>query len=229
MENFAKYKQGIIVGAGHGIGFAVAEQIKRHYPQIQLSTTYRDDERNQNLDAQKLDPLDEMQIANWAKDFDKIDFILSCVGFLGDRPEKSLRNINLEQLTHSFQVNAIHFPLLLKHLYRKLTPGSLVTCLSAMVGSIEDNKLGGWYGYRASKTALNMFIKNISLELKKSIVMAVHPGTTHTDLSKNFVAGVQHEVFSCDQTAKHLIQLWNEAKQAHSGKHFHWRGSVIKP
>lgn len=225
--DFKNVKTGIVIGAGHGIGLEIDRLLRQSYPHINLLSTYRDENKNENPHAQKLDPLDEESIQNFATGVDEIDFVISCVGHLGDSPEKSLKQINLDDMTKSFQINSLHMPLVMKHLYRKLTPGSLVTVLSAMVGSVSDNKMGGWYGYRGSKSALNMFMRNMSIELRNSIVVSVHPGTTKTSLSENFLTGIKHEVYEADVTAKHLIEFWQSIKPSDSGKFFHWSGKEL--
>lgn len=140
--------------------------------------------------------------------------ILNTVGVLHSStlgPEKSLREISFATLTESFQVNAFLTPLIAKHAKPCLDRKGpfLMAALSAMVGSIADNSSGGWYSYRASKTALNMFIKNISLEFKRSfpesIVLAIHPGTTDTGPSRPFSKNVKHQIWTAEQTAQHLF------------------------
>ncbi len=106
-------------------------------------------------------------------------------------PEKRLDDVNAEQLTQMMQINAIGPALTLRHFSKLLDPQhSVVVTLSAKVGSIEDNRLGGWYSYRASKAALNMLIKTAAIELRRTkpqvVCIALHPGTVNSDLSKPF-------------------------------------------
>lgn len=218
---------GVLVGAGHGIGLELDRRIRSDFPHLKLYSSYHDQSKNQNSNALRLDPLNENEIKEFADTLPEIDFVISTVGYLGSNPEKSLKQIDLSEMTHAFQVNALHMPLLLKHLYRKLNSGSLVTVLSAMVGSVSDNHMGGWYGYRGSKAALNMFMRNMSIELRKSIVVSVHPGTTKTSLSQDFIKSVKHEVYEADQTAKHLIEFWQNCTVNHSGKFYHWSGEEL--
>lgn len=227
MFNFKHSKAGVIIGAGHGIGLSLDKRLRQLNPQLKLFSTYHNQENNLNSEASALNPLNEFEIEAWSKILPELDFVISTVGWLGHNPEKSLRQVELEAMTYAFQVNTLHFPLILKHLYRKLNQDSLISVLSAMVGSIKDNQMGGWYGYRSSKAALNMIVKNLSIELKKSIVIAVHPGTTETDLSKNFLGGIKHQIYTPDETAEHLIKFWNEREKSHSGKLFHWDGREL--
>ncbi|MDF1762872.1 MAG: cell-cell signaling protein CsgA, partial [Oleibacter sp.] len=104
--------------------------------------------------------------------------------------------------------------------------------LSAMVGSIEDNSLGGWYSYRMSKAALNMFVKNLSIEWGRkapgSIVAALHPGTTESPLSEPFQAGIaEGKLYSRAETAERLIRVMRELNPEQHGKLLHWDGSIL--
>jgi len=121
--------------------------------------------------------------------------VVDATGFLHDAgrmPEKRLRDLDPAHLAHAFAINAIGPALLMKHLLPRLAPEgkSVFATLSAKVGSIGDNRLGGWYGYRASKAALNQFVRTAAIELKRTrdeaICVAIHPGTVDTALSAPF-------------------------------------------
>ena len=106
--------------------------------------------------------------------------------------------------------------------------------MSARVGSISDNKLGGWYAYRASKSALNMMIKNLSIEVgrknKNAILVGLHPGTVNSKLSKPFQSNVpEKKLFTPDQSVNYLLQVLSKLKNEDSGKIFAWDGSEILP
>ncbi|MEM9137970.1 MAG: SDR family NAD(P)-dependent oxidoreductase, partial [Cyanobacteria bacterium P01_F01_bin.42] len=120
---------------------------------------------------------------------------------------------------------AKHLQPLLKHKSR-----NVLAFVSAKVGSIEDNQLGGWYGYRASKAALNMLIKTTSIEYSRrspqTLVLSLHPGTTDTDLSKPFQRNVPPgKLFPVERTVRQLVDVINGAEQ--SGQFFSWDGSII--
>jgi NAD(P)-dependent dehydrogenase (short-subunit alcohol dehydrogenase family) len=109
---------------------------------------------------------------------------------------------------------------------------SILATISAKVGSIGDNQLGGWYGYRASKAALNMFIRTSSIEYKRTcpqaILVALHPGTTDTKLSLPFQRNVPPEkLFTVDRTVSQLLTVIENLTPADSGKFFSWDGSQI--
>lgn len=104
--------------------------------------------------------------------------------------------------------------------------------LSAMVGSISDNRLGGWYSYRMSKASLNMFIRNLAIEWGRkapgSLVVAQHPGTTDTHLSQPFQAGIaEGKLYSVELTASRLITVMQGLTAQQHGALLHWDGSVI--
>ena len=107
----------------------------------------------------------------------------------------------------------------------------MLVTISAKVGSISDNKLGGWYGYRASKSALNMFIKNISIEYKNRkapcIALAIHPGTTDTELSKPFIARSKLTIHTPEQTAENILNVIDSKRLEDSGKFLSWDGTEI--
>jgi len=114
----------------------------------------------------------------------------------------------------------------------KASPQGLFATVSARVGSIEDNRLGGWHSYRASKAALNMALKCLAIEWQRTLpsvrVLSLHPGTTDTNLSKPFQQRVpESKLFSADQTAKYLLKLCREAHSHDSGRFIAWDGSTI--
>ncbi|MFK7998989.1 MAG: SDR family oxidoreductase [Polyangiales bacterium] len=148
-------------------------------------------------------------------------------------PEKNLKSIHPDALLHSFSVNAIGPLLVAKHFGNLLGgPRPVFAALSARVGSIGDNGLGGWYGYRASKAALNMFLRNISIELgrrvKELVVLALHPGTVATDLSAPFAARSKYTVFTVEESVDHLMKVIDGATPNASGQFFAWDGSRIE-
>ncbi len=161
---------------------------------------------------------------------------MNFVGFLEDggiSPEKSLNQVRTEHLLKYFEVNSIVSVILAKlffNLFRHEEP-SCFAVLSAKVGSISDNQLGGWYGYRASKAALNMFIKNISLEFRMRrchcLVLALHPGTTRTDLSKKHLSQVKHRIHSASETAINLLGQIEGRRIEESGSFLSWDGKEI--
>lgn len=151
-------------------------------------------------------------------------------------PEKSWRALSADGLACYFAVNAAGPALVAKH-FLPLLPRegrSVFAALSARVGSIGDNRLGGWYGYRASKAALNMLVKTLAIELartrRQAICVALHPGTVNTGLSAAFQHGVAPEkLFAPQRSAGHLLDVIANLTPADSGGCFAWDGSRIAP
>ena len=167
----------------------------------------------------------------------QLHFVINCVGFLHDgtiTPEKALRQLNPEHLMRYFQVNSIGGALLAKHLLPVLNhkQPNLFATISAKIGSIEDNRLGGWYGYRASKAALNMFLKTAAIEYsrrsKQTAIVMLHPGTTDTRLSEPFQRGVPPEkLFPVEKTVGLLTQVLEQVTLEDNGSFFSWDGSRL--
>ncbi|MCG6115512.1 MAG: SDR family NAD(P)-dependent oxidoreductase [Mesorhizobium sp.] len=181
----------VVIGASGGIGSAIAARLEQdgtHERVIRLSRS----------STPPLDLLAEETIAEAARccaGQGDIRLVIDATGFLHDddaKPEKSLRDLDADRLARNFALNAIGPALLMKHFLPILPRDSRATfaTLSAKVGSIADNRLGGWYGYRASKAALNQLVRTAAIELARShrhaLCVAVHPGTVDTELSAPF-------------------------------------------
>jgi NAD(P)-dependent dehydrogenase (short-subunit alcohol dehydrogenase family) len=242
----------LIIGAGKGIGLGFVRKLLENTQITNIYATYRYEESASELitlskkysgkiTCLSMDITDELQIAatveQIGKKIDKLHLVVNCVGILheGDlQPEKSLRQIEPENLIRYFQVNSIGGVLLAKHLMPLLRhkERSIFASISAKVGSIGDNHLGGWYGYRASKAALNMFMRTVALEYSrrcpKTIVVTLHPGTTDTRLSKPFQKNVPPEkLFSIDRTVTQLLTVIEKLEENDSGQFFSWDGSRL--
>lgn len=190
--------------------------------------------------AQHLDLLDETSIvaaARLVSDSPAPSLVIVATGILhseGNSPEKALRDLDPNWLARVYAVNAIGPAMVAKH-FLPLMPRSghvVFAALSARVGSITDNRLGGWHGYRASKAALNMLVRNIAIEERRrndrAIVVAVHPGTVDTALSKPFQGNVQPgRLFSADRAAMQLLDMMDDLKVRDSGKLFDFEGEEI--
>lgn len=191
-------------------------------------------------DWQPLDLLDESSIAAAALHAGAqgpLDRVLVCSGLLhdaGHRPEKSLRELDSAWLQQNFAVNSIGPALVLKHFLPLLRRDERSVCalLSARVGSISDNRLGGWYSYRASKAALNMLIATAAIELRRThpnaVLIGLHPGTVDSRLSAPFQGGLREgQLQSPVQAAAHLLQVIDSAEADHSGRCLAWDGRVL--
>ncbi len=242
----------LVVGASQGIGLGFVKSLLQQENIAKIYATYRQKEtadRLFELEAEFGDRLECLQVdvtvesniaaaaARIKKSSKRLHLAIYCVGVLheGDlTPEKSLRQINSENLIYSFQVNSIGAVLLAKHLMPLFEKGetSVFANISAKVGSISDNRLGGWYGYRASKAALNMFLKTTAIEYSRrcpqTIVLALHPGTTNTRLSQPFQKNVPPgKLFAVEHTVNLLSKVIQQADIKDSGKFFAWDGSEL--
>ena len=183
---------------------------------------------------------DIVKLANEVREQDQqLHWLINCAGILHDsgrniRPEKRLENVDTAQLEAIFRVNAFGPILLAKHFLKLLAhdhPATFAT-LSAKVGSISDNQLGGWYSYRASKAAQNQFLKTFAIEALRRApnltCLALHPGTTDTALSKPFQKNVSNEkLFSTTFVAETLLAIIFGTAASESGRFLSWDGSEI--
>lgn len=167
----------------------------------------------------------------------KLDLVIIATGLLHSTdvfPEKSLKELTFEKFSKLFGINTIGPALVMKHFLPLLNKEnrSVFAAISARVGSISDNRLGGWYAYRASKAALNMIIKTASIEIKryndKAVIVGLHPGTVDSALSKPFQAGIAREkIFTPAFAVEKIMEVLMNLKQESSGKIFAWDGSEI--
>jgi NAD(P)-dependent dehydrogenase (short-subunit alcohol dehydrogenase family) len=224
----------IIIGSSGGIGGAVTALLGEaceYAPVLGLSRRSGD-----------FDYLDEASIAAAAKNcanHPAPGLIFIGTGLLHDvskRPERSYRELDVAWMAQNFAINTIGPALIAKHFLPLLAKDQhcVIAFLSARVGSIGDNKLGGWHSYRASKAALNMLIRNIAVELGRShklaICVGLHPGTVATPLSAPFQAGVaKGKLFDTRVSAAHLLSVISTLTPEDSGKCFAWDGSEIQP
>ncbi len=163
--------------------------------------------------------------------------VFICLGILHDQkvsPEKRLEALNSDAIQHVFQINAITPTLWLKHLLPLLKQSTRckVAIFSARVGSIGDNHLGGWYSYRASKAALNMLLKSTAIEYARRApnvkLLAFHPGTTDTPLSKPFSKQVpEHKLFQPDFVAEQLLDILEGLEPDGQLSFLDWRGQGV--
>lgn len=234
MSGAAK-RSAVIVGASGGIGGAFEAALIEEG----VFDTVHGFARSRT-GAQHLDLLDEESIAAAAAHVAKgppPTLVIVATGLLhaGDHgPEKALRDLDPDWLAKVYAVNAIGPALLAKHFLPILPKSerSVFAALSARVGSISDNRVGGWYGYRASKAALNMLVRTLAIEERRvnarTIVVALHPGTVDTALSRPFQGNVQPgRLFAADRAALQLLDVIEELKVSDSGNLFDFEGKEI--
>lgn len=230
-------RSAIVIGARGGIGKALADAIAEEsgYDVVHRFA------RSFAGDAM-IDITDEASIADAAAivaNGAAPDLVLVATGLLHDGargPERATKELDAAWLARNFAVNAIGPALVAKH-FLPLMPKSgrtVFAALSARVGSISDNRLGGWHGYRASKAALNQLIRTIAIEERRrnssSIVVALHPGTVDTALSKPFQGNVAPgHLFDAGRAAVQLLDVLDGLRPPDSGKLFAWDGVEVAP
>ena len=227
----------VIVGASGGIGAALIAALEEEgaYDVIHGFARSWTGERH-------LDLTDEASIAGAAAVVARgpsPTLVIVATGLLheGERgPEKALRELDPVWLARNFAINAIGPALVARHVVPLMprTGRTVFAALSARVGSIADNRMGGWHGYRASKAALNQLIRTISVEERRcndrSIVVALHPGTVDTALSRPFQANVRAGgLFDAGRAAVQLLDVIDGLRPPDSGKLFDWEGKEVAP
>ena len=177
-------------------------------------------------------------LATLSEDQRQLNCVLNCSGLLhgdGLDPERTWRHLDPDSIRRVFDVNLVAVGMAIKHLLPLLPKRErgVFMSLSARVGSIGDNRLGGWYSYRASKAAQNMYIKCAAIEAgrtrKELVCVALHPGTVDTALSKPFTRRTPSDkLFSAEQCVGYLSDVIASLDASHSGGFFAWDGSVIE-
>ncbi|KAJ3674502.1 hypothetical protein LUZ60_005118 [Juncus effusus] len=251
----------MVQGASRGIGLEFVRQLLQRNEKGQVVATCRDP--NDATDLQNLQrdftnrlhilPLDvtnestiQAAASNIKENYGALNLLINASGILSIpnvlHPETSLSKVQKSSLMLTYEVNAIGPILVIKHMWPLLKAGggtgterevAVVANISARVGSIGDNNLGGWYSYRSSKSALNQLTRCISVEFnrKKDIPIScilLHPGTVDTDLSKPFLRNVSPEkLFTKEFSVKKLLNIIDNTKKSDNGKFFAWDGSEI--
>ncbi|MBL8462020.1 MAG: SDR family NAD(P)-dependent oxidoreductase [Thauera sp.] len=231
MEEAGGRTLAVVVGGGGGVGAAVVAALREAGGHDEVLALGR-------RSSPVLDLLDEASIAAAAaavRARGVPTLVFDATGFLhgaGMEPEKSWRELDAAHLAHAFAINAIGPALLMKH-FLPLLPRdrrAVFATLSARVGSIGDNRLGGWYAYRASKAALNQLVRTAAVELRRSrpqaICVALHPGTVDTGLSVPFAkSGLQ--VQAPAEAAARLLAVIEGLGPGDSGEFFDHRGEPV--
>ncbi|CDT58652.1 SDR family oxidoreductase [Vibrio coralliirubri] len=235
----------LVVGGSGGIGFAMVKHLlselsRFDFLDVHVDATYHSQQpelENNRLSWHKVDATDEADIKRLSYEFDQLDWLINCVGMLHTPdlgPEKNLSSIDPEFFLKNISVNTLPSLLLAKHFtpILRTSDNPKFAVVSAKVGSISDNRLGGWYSYRSSKAALNMFIKTMSIEwqhtIKKGTVLALHPGTTDTALSKPFQTNVpEGKLFESSYVAHQLVDIIRTATPDKSGHFYAYDGEQL--
>ena len=236
----------LVVGSSGSIGSALIDQLAQRKPTAQIYGISRvldgAKKAQANVTYLQCDYASEQALSAFVSQFKEnqthIDQLLVASGVLSavaDHPEKNVHQITEKELLENMRINAIIPALIFREFYNLLSHSSVPRfgALSARIGSISDNKLGGWYAYRMAKAALNMFIKTASLELKRknkeSIVVGLHPGTVRTKFSERFINNTTKNCFTPEVAATQLINVFSALTSSESGKCFAWDGQEIQP
>lgn len=214
----------LILGASGGIGRALVSALRGRGEVIGLSRS-----------DHGLEVTDEGSVAAALGRLEPgFDLVIVATGALvlgGVGPEKSLRAVTAEGLVSQFAVNAVGPALVMKHALRLMPRDrvSRLAVLSARVGSIGDNALGGWYGYRAAKAALNQFVRTAAVEARRthpqSVFVCLHPGTVETGLAPDLRAG--HPAVSAEVAAGNLLRVLEGLGPEATGGFYDWKGEVV--
>lgn len=232
LKTFPDNSAAIVVGARGGIGCALTEALTREPHFTRVIGLYRTSQPT-------IDIADERSIAEAAREIASqgldLRLVINATGFLHDaefRPEKTWNELDPEHMRKAFEINTIGPALLMKHFLPLLASAGKATfaTLSAKLGSIGDNHVGGWYSYRASKAALNQLVRTASIELRRrrseAVCVALHPGTVDTGLSAPFSkSGL--DVQSPAIAARRLLNVIDNLSASDSGGFFSYRGEPL--
>lgn len=242
-------KQVAILGASGGIGAAMLECVAAREDVDTVHATYFQSPAASSLGNistvgtgcgvhwSKVDATQESDIEAWVRSLGRIDWLINCVGMLHTAeqgPEKNISAFSVQHFNNSVATNCLPTLVLAKHArpILKDSPKGVFATVSARVGSISDNRLGGWYSYRTSKAALNMALKCLSIEWARNTrnvrVAALHPGTTDTRLSKPFQKNVPvGKLFSTQKSASLLVKQIDDLHNYPSGRFIAYDGEEI--
>ncbi len=242
LNSFETPVKAVVIGASGSIGRAIVDILLDHSSVTAVLGTSRNYPavRHHKFSWVPMDLEDEESISCAAKttsmQMKSVTLVILASGILHDKhflkPEKSWTAIDRTNLLKIFSVNTIGPLLVAKYFLPLLSKDSksVLAALTARVGSIQDNYLGGWYGYRASKTALNMAIKTLAIELvrrnPKALCVAIHPGTVDTPLSKPYQRP-ETKLFKPSKSAMNIIGVLNQLSTANTGNVYAWDGGRI--
>jgi NAD(P)-dependent dehydrogenase (short-subunit alcohol dehydrogenase family) len=224
-----------VIGSSGSIGKAFVDVLSHQYPNANLYPFSRT--QGYRIDYGSEDSI--AAAANIASNTGPLELVIVTNGMLHNQhmmPEKSIKELSREKFQQFFEVNIIVPALIAKYFLPHLNRDhkSIFVALSARVGSISDNQLGGWYAYRSSKAALNMIIKNASIEIgrrnKNAIIVGLHPGTVDTELSRPFHKNIPlTQLLTPHQSVESLLGVIESLTFDQSGRCFAWDGEEILP
>ena len=232
-------RHALVIGGQGGIGRALVEALRHDKTVDAVHATWhsREPAALDGVTWWRCDVTDEAAIEAMADRIETVDWLVNAVGWLHDEavgPEKHSREVTPDTFLRAMEINALPSLLLAKHLRRQMkrSRAGVFATVSARLGSIGENQLGGWYSYRASKAALNMALRTLAVEWRRELpsatVAALHPGTTDTALSQPFQARVPvGQLFSPEQTARYLLTVIENLTPLESGRFWSFDGEEL--
>lgn len=220
-----RMKRALIIGASGGIGGAIAEALAARGIGV-TGLSRRDDGLNLTDEASVAAALGRLNGS-----FDLIFVATGALEIAGAAPEKTLKSLDPVAMLDQFAVNCIGPAMVMKHALPLLPRAgrSVFAALSARVGSIGDNAMGGWYSYRSAKAALNQVIHTAAIELARThpdaICVALHPGTVRTTFTAKYLG--RHPAVSAEEAAQNLLRVIDGLGRAESGQFLDWRGARV--
>jgi NAD(P)-dependent dehydrogenase (short-subunit alcohol dehydrogenase family) len=229
MTSFPPGFRALVIGASGAIGSALVDQLTSNPRCAAVQGIHRQSEPAINFDQ-------EASIAAAASELarlPKFHLIVNAAGLLHSprfMPEKRLADLHFGQMEETFRANAFGPAMVMRHFSRLLdAERAVLAVISAKVGSIDDNRLGGWYSYRASKAALNMFLKTAAIEVRRSqpnsVLVALHPGTVNSALSQPF-RGTEIGR-SADVAGAEMLSVIDGLTPADTGRFFAYDGAEL--
>ncbi len=241
-ESFGQNLRVAIVGASGGIGAAMVNELVNSPQVVRIHALSRSGRSHPSPKVANLtfDFTDEDSLIAAAQALEEVkplDMVIVATGLLqgeGISPEKNLRSLSFDGFAKSFEINTIGPAMTAKYLVPLLRRDAkaVFAALSARVGSVTDNRLGGWYAYRSSKAALNMVLRTLAIETNRrfsdQLIIGLHPGTVDTDLSKPFQGNVpEGKLFTPEFSAEKLLSVIDGVGPKDSGNLFDWAGKQI--
>ncbi len=225
-------RKALIVGASGGIGSALYLQLRDTHRVFAISG------QTQEFPDWFVSDYSENSLKEIAREIDcRFDLVFICNGFLHNEshaPEKRLSRIEPDAMHTSYERNVVIPAMVLRYFYNHFYRERPTVCalLSARVGSIGDNRTGGWYSYRCAKATLNMLVKTSATELERTYkhltLVALHPGTTQSALSAPFLRQGSHRWVSADETAQNLERVATALDPTDTGRFYDWRGEPVE-
>ncbi|WP_299662985.1 SDR family NAD(P)-dependent oxidoreductase [uncultured Ruegeria sp.] len=218
-------KTALIIGATGGIGRALSDNLQAQG--VEVTGLSRSDDGFDLADPE----IAEHMLSQVAGPFDLIIVASGALEINGAEPEKSLRAVSARGMLDQFALNAVGPALVLKQAHRLLPRdrNSVIAVLSARVGSIEDNRLGGWVSYRAAKTAVNQIVHTTAIELarthKQAVCVALHPGTVKTAFTQKYLG--RHPAVEPEEAAANLLAVIDALTPSETGNFYDWAGKRV--